>query len=427
MTIHEFWTAVYQNRWYTKRRNILTWFMRIQEAEVDDPLPGQVVRHPGGYYLWTGDDYTFLKENDSPSFMTFVQPITLPPNLFPNVAEVVETTCGSVLVNLLCLVHAFEHCIPFMTGPMTAGRIEKSINELLVDDVAEGEEEPHDKITITMYHKYVVAMRMLMGMSGAIITSATRKNVVAAPGIEAFKAELIKTLDLSDPVDQAIYTKAIQDYDREWLKDDPSNGIMMSGKTRDRARVKVYGAFGVETTFDDRNIDYITQSQDHGLPTDKKSLAALHSSMRAASVSRGKLTAIGGVIAKLLARIVGDTEVTSLDCGTTHYLPRRITKSSKSFLGRYYQTLTGLAVIDTDTLSQLDGKVVQMRSPGHCIEPNNNLCTVCAGQQLSKNGQGVRLASQSVSGQITTQYLKAIHGIDVSATYIPLETIIDEE
>ena len=118
-------------------------------------------------------------------------------------------------------------------------------------------------------------------------------------------------------------------FDKEWLKDDPSLGISLSGKILDNSRKKRYLSFG--------NEDGITHKEDavfvetsllEGYPKDKEKLAVMFNSVRAASYSRGKETQTSGVISdKLVRGLIGFTVKTN-DCKTIKGKSFSVTKAT---------------------------------------------------------------------------------------------------
>jgi len=412
MTPREFLKTAYQRGWYKERSNILSWYFTVNK-DSDKTKEGYVSKDKGSWFVRMDGEEVELSKVTRDSYLDFKDGITFNIGDLPNIGDDIDTTAGLALANMLVLCYPFKDKIPYINNQFDASYVE----ELIVNV----------GVTVDEYNLYIEAMRLLMGISGLIVYSATPRNVTPAKGIEKFKKSLLKKYDLKDPIQQADFVKELQDYDSDWLKDDPSNGIVMSGKTKNRARLKLYGSFAIETSFDDSNTSFYPSSQNEGMPTDKESLAELHSSLRAASYSRGHLTQHGGVLASLLASITEDVVVLDKDCGTTRGVPTRINPAIKSLIGMHYLDNNKTMQITQETLTTHAGKILTIRSPVHCIEPDLNFCRKCVGETFYLNTTSARLASQEVSSQVTTGYLKIMHGIDTSSVEIPLEHIIDEE
>lgn len=418
----EYLQWIYTSQHYKSRTVLLSSLLSTSVNVPANPQAGQVAYVDGSHQAWDGVKWIPLVSKPVVSnghvspYMHFKDPITLPADSFPNVKKLTETQVGNVFINMICLLYAFGDKIEFLTGKVTAKRIEKSILPLFVDEGKEG-------ITPSMYNRYVKGLRLLMSVSHLFVPSATRKNTVAAPGIEELKVELKKKYDLSIPLHQTLYTAELSKYDEKWLKDDPTPGAVLSGKTW-KARLKLYGAFGTEATFGPpgTTTSYIDHGLENGIPTDKETFAELFSSARAASYSRGKLTAIGGVLAKLLARIVADVTLIDGDCGTTKYLPFKL-YSSSNMLGRTIMINGKPTIITSSILSQYNGEVVQLRSPGFCISHGNTYCRVCSGEQLYTLRDGVRLGVQEIAGGVLGLYLSMFHGLNRTSSRLDFDKI----
>jgi hypothetical protein len=420
----EYLKWLYTERAYTKKVVIMSILLARFDEPIKNPLKGQVGFSNGQYEFWDESKWVELSmmakpvDNIIPAFLSYSMPIKLPANSFPNVHKDIDTQVGNVIVNILCLLHPFGNRIPFIEGQYNADKIETFINEQFVDVGKDG-------ITQPMIEQYVTAVRMLMSMAGLVTTAATRKNTVPPPGIEGFKRKLSKELDLTKSLDQTKFTAALLKYDDEWLKDDPSRGILLSGKVKNKARLKLYMSFANETTFGPVGTmtSYHTESLNGGIKTDKHSFGELFSSARAASYSRGKLTAIGGVLAKLLARIVADVTIVDNDCGTPHHLPYYIDKTSKQMVGRYARIGNKDVLLTKELFAQNTNKVLQFRSPGKCISPDNSFCRICAGEMMWTQRESVRLASQELGGGVLSLYLSLFHGISRDAVRLPFDQI----
>lgn len=420
----EYLKWLYTERAYTKKIVIMSILLSRVDTPIKNPVKGQVGFNNGQYEFW--DDSKWVKlsgtakpvNNMIPSYLPYNTPIKLPANSFPNVHKDIDTQVGNVIVNILCLLYPFGNRIPFIEGQYGAGKIETFINAQFVDVGKDG-------ITQPMIAQYVTATRMLMSIAGLVTTAATRKNTVPPPGIDDFKKKLNKEYDLTKSLDQTKYTAALLKFDDDWLKDDPSRGILLSGKVKNKARLKLYMSFANEATFGQIGAmtSYHAESLNEGVKTSKETYAELFSSARAASYARGKLTAIGGVLAKLLARIVADVSIVDGDCGTSHTLPYYIDGSSKQMIGRYIREGNRNVLLTSELFSQSTYKTLQFRSPGKCISPDNSFCRVCAGEMMWIQRDSVRLSSQELGGGVLTLMLSIFHGLSRDSVRLTFDQI----
>ena len=420
----EYLQWLYKERAYTKKIVIMSILLSRYDEPIPNPVKGQVGFANKKHNFWNGQEWIELDSTPTvtdgivPAYLSYNVPIKLPSGSFPNVKKDIDTQVGNVVINILCLLHPFYDRINFIEGQFSASKIESFINPQFVDIGKDG-------ITQPMVEKYAIAVRMLMSIAGIITAAATRKNTVPPPGVEAFKKELAKNLDLTKSLDQSRYTAALLKYDAEWLKDDPTLGILLSGKVRDKARLKLYMSFASESTFGPpgTTTEYVTQALNSGIPTTKKEFAALFSAARAASFSRGKLTAIGGVLAKLLARIVADVSILDTDCGTTKYLPVFITPASTPMIGRYAVIDNREVLVTKDVLVANSGKFINFRSPGYCKSEETSFCRHCAGEMMYNLRESVRLASQDLGGTVLSFFLSMFHGLNREPTKLEFDQI----
>lgn len=409
---------------YKKRVVLLSILLVLEDSNPDNPAIGQVAFFNNQYQYWNEQWIplaTVGPIDRAKPYLHYKTPITLPANFLPGVNKEIHTQVGNVVDNILCVITPFKGRVPFMEGTFDAGKIEAAIEKRLVDE--DRITEPN-AITPSMLNTYIIASRMLMSISGLFIVSATPKNIVGAPGMEEFKAQQMKKYDLSKPLDQASFTNDIIKYDAEYLKDDPSLGILISGKAKNKARVKLFGAFGIEITFGTgKTTSYISHGLEKGVPTDAKTYSEVYTASRAASYSRGRMTQIGGVLGKLLARLMAAVKIVDGDCGSKTSLPFIVDKNNTSLLNRYAMIDGKPTLVTPDLLPTSGTTLLNIRSPGHCISPDTSFCRVCAGEKLYASKDGVRLAAMNLSDVVLSLYLSMFHGMDRTSVEISFDEI----
>ena len=97
-------------------------------------------------------------------------------------------------------------------------------------------------------------------------------------------------------------------------------------------------------------------------------------------------TAEPGALARDIVYANSNTLIGSDDCGSTRYLNIKVTdKSSDKLIGRYRVNQRGnLEVLTKDNIGKYIDKVVHLRSPIYCINPDGNLCRTCLGKISEK-------------------------------------------
>ena len=408
---------------FKSRKVLLSCLLDLGEGKPASPSELQLAYYDKSLWMYRGGTWELIAEASQlkpqngflPAYLSHTAPLSIPKGLFTYLPDGIETTIGRWLVNALCIQYPFKGKIPFINGKISAGKIESTMLPLFNDDLPDG-------ITVAMFNQYVKCVRLLMSISGMFIHSATRKNTVAPPGIAEFKQTLLAKYDLSKPHDQSRFNDELIAYDERHLAGDPSLGVLISGKNKNRARIKLYGSFGTEVTFGQgKSTRYVTEGLEQGIPTDDQTFAELYTAMRAASFSRGKLTAIGGVLAVLLAKIGADIFITDQDCGTKQGLVKYIRHNDPTIIGRYL--LGGKQPLTPTDIAGLAEQRVTLRSPAYCLESNTHCCRYCAGERLYAIKNGVRLGLQSLSAKVTSVHMAAMHGTAKDTTHLEWDSI----
>lgn len=349
------------------------------------------------------DDKEFPIDNFTKPLFIPTYPIKLKKGSLENLDTDITTTFGKVIFNYM-LSYAFGKIIPYINEKTSVGKVEKKLSKLILEG----------KLGIPEYKKFAKCTVFLAGLSRLTNVSATYKNILPPDGIEELKKELLKKYDKEygedwkkDKARVLQYQEELIKKDREWLKDDPSDGKLISGKIKENARVKMFLASGAEQGFDKtgEKIAFVNNSLLDGYSADKKQLAALFNTSRSASYDRGKNTQQGGAAAKDILRAVSSFSVVEGDCKSTKGKTMLVTEANSEFLiGR---TIVGKGIIENS--KELIGKTITIRSPMYCIQEGSTICSTCAGRSMSVFKSGVNLLVLSVSQVLLTISLKAMH------------------
>jgi hypothetical protein len=106
--------------------------------------------------------------------------------------EPVTTKLGNLLVNLICLVEAFGAKYPFITGKIKVSDIEDKLAKTLTDTPKDGETRRDDVFYVDEMLVFTKHLSFLEALSPLCVYAATPKNIVGAPGINEYKAQLLK-------------------------------------------------------------------------------------------------------------------------------------------------------------------------------------------------------------------------------------------
>lgn len=404
-----------QQKLYFKRAWI-TSLVSITKPISGETYIGQLITESWGYNFINSEN-TPEKIEDSVSnqaLFGFADRIQVDSSWCPNVEGTLETSIGNLLFNLICIVESFGTKLPFITGKASVSKIEDIIAPRLLDTPEPGGQRSPVDFHVDEYIKFVDSLQFIKALSLLCTISATPKAILPPVGIKEFKAQLNEKYKgkLSDPVELTKYEKELSDFDHAFVKDDPGYGTFLKGKVMDTARKKMYLNIGSEMGFGNNlKVEPVLSSLNDGWPTDSQSYTNMMNGSRAGSYSRGAETVKGGVSAKYLLRAANNFHIQDTDCGTRLGFKRIFTEANiNQLIGRYVIEGNKLVHIQNNTIaSNYLNKLVILRSPMRCKLEGDNICKICAGDNINKFPTGVTIPLTEISSIILTASLKLMH------------------
>ena len=367
---------------------------------------------------------------DTPVF-TPTDKLSIEKLFIENLSEDIDTTVGRILLNYVLLCYNFKDKVPYINGIIKVADIEsKYIAKLLKDEVKE-----HDDISVQEYLDFVDACLYLENWADVISYSSTLKSILPPPGVKEYRNKLIKEViatkgkeALNDYTVIADIENKLKEYDREFLKDDPSYGKLLDGKILDNSRKKLFLMTGAARNFkEDTNAEMLETSLSEGWDKDPVKLTEQFNSIRHGSFARGKETFKGGLAAKILLRATSSMLIEKHDCGSKSYKNWEVTKDNAKYLvGRYIFNNDKLFCIEDESIATtLINKVVKLRSPMYCLAKGENICSICIGKSLSENENSIPLLITSIGEVMLKSSLKKVHNNNVSTTDLNLMEAIN--
>lgn len=383
---------------------------------VGSPEPYKLISQSWGYEFLNAEGQMEKIDDSSPNIplFHFKDPILIDNTWCPNVTEALETTIGNLLFNLICIVESFGTKMPYVTGRVSVVTIEDIIAKRLLDTPESPEKRSEMDFHVDEYLKFVDSLSFIKSLSFLCSISATRKSVLPPTGIKEFKQALLKKYEgkLTDPVELTKFEKELMAFDDAFLKDDPGYGTFLKGKVKDTARKKMYLNLGAEMAFtNNMKVEPVIPSLNEGWPTDPKAYSAMMNGSRAASYSRGAETVKGGVSAKYLLRSANNFHIQDTDCKTTLGIHRLYTESIiEQLIGRYVvDKNTSVHIENKNAAANYLNKEIIVRSPMYCRLDGDNICKVCAGDNINKYPTGVTIPLTEISSIILNSNLKLMH------------------
>lgn len=413
-----------QHRAYVKYEWLLGMFALMTTPPKNTEVKYHLKLIEGQHYYWDGSEYQRITDavDNTPLFYPD-EPVTLPAGCLENLKESVDTTAFRATINAYCLAYPVGDLIPYINRRIKVREIENRLNELMVDAPGPGIRVP-GKCTPEQLVLAQRGIETLGKLSSVIVYSSSEKSLLAAPGIEEFKKQLLAEFkaagkDINDGLVAHEFQERLTAYDFEFLKNDPcfKNGI---GRKAAKARLKINGAYGKEAGFGGNDFNpTVTRALKEGITQTSEEFTAGVNSTRAGSFKRGNETQNGGVLSTLFARLLFDMPISKIACKTEEYRRVRITEINSKFVGRYDRHLTR---IDEAYLQSNLNKEIEIRSPLHCR--NETFCHICAGERVSNGGKTPQMFATAISATVLSSSMAAFHGLTLSAVTTNLDEVI---
>lgn len=402
----------------------LNWFYSVLSLQSSDFVENKYIKYENKKYYAMVDGTLVQIDDATDTMFNIKDSIKLTKNDLDNVVKDVDTDIGLAIVNYVLLVNNFGSKIEYINDSMSVGSIEKIIVKMLNNDTA----------SIKEYTGFVDSCSFLTNFSRLVSVSATAKNILPPPGIKEHKKksleEMVKEHGVGWDKDYTLVKKfedKLTAFDNEWMKGDPSDGKLVSGKVKGAGRTKTFLMFGAEAGFDrSGNATTITSSLDEGWPEDADKLASMFNSSRSGSYDRGSETQKGGVTAKVVLRATNSVKVNpGIDCGSKIGKTILVNDINKQYMIDRYVLIGGKSILlDESSVNKYVGKEIDIRSPQYCKLEKNNLCSVCVGKKLEQHKDGISLLMTDISATILAISLSAMHFKELSTVELKMDEIL---
>lgn len=364
--------------------------------------------------------------------LSFRDVITLEPGDIENINTKVETTIGIALTNYVLIAYNFGKKIPFINGPISIGDLET--NHILYRLKKNEEAGPND-IKVSEYINASKSVSFMRNWASFVVVSATAKTIQYPKGLDEYKAKVKKEITekygenaLKNPVVLVEYENKLKEFDKKWLEDDPTFGVLSSGKVLNIARKKQYLTIGGEQGFKDtpEEATVIESSLHEGWPRDKESISALFNGLRAGSFDRGHETQESGVVAKALSSATLNFKTAEEDCDVKYGFEIEVTKfNAKELVGCTHIVNGKMIKIETkEQALSLIGKRIELRSPMYCKSPNDTVCKTCMGDVAGSYKNGILILAMDIGGIFLNAKMKSMHGKVLETIDITIDDLI---
>lgn len=446
MLKREFFLKALNSGAYRRYNWVISVFTFIDESEEDkqkDLFPYKVLQNNDGYYFVdpeNNNQLTLIEDADrSQPIFSIKEPLKLNTGDLENVLEPVDTNYGTAVVNKIVLCYPFGSKIPYIASRFSAKKIESLIVKRLKDNPEDQSEREERWIYVDEYLKYTDAAFSLVAFTQISVPAHTVKSLIQCPGIYELRDKLLEQYKqrLHDPATIALIDAALIQHYREWLKDDDSLGFLISKKSIDIVRKKLFMMHGAEMGLEENvDVELIKNSLSQGW--DINAFPAMNNSLRAGSFNRGQQTELGGVAVKELLRASSNLRITEDDCGSQLGVTILAQKGDED-------KLLGFTVIEdvkTKTISSQGGpknvqtkitednvgnylgKVVKLRSPMFCHLEKTDFCKACVGDRLATSPTGLPTVVSAYGSTFLALFMSAAHAKGLTVAKMDFITAI---
>jgi len=369
------------------------WMLRCFSIVIDDPkeIPWALKHTPDTVEVYVPSDdgstgtWTVL-EDCIPYEIPFVYHESAGPlkkgDILNLDRDILDTTWGTIIINVRVLCYACGDIIKFMEGPFTPMDIENIFVKEMKSNPKEGEPIEPGQLYVFHWLKVGKAVGDLDGFE-FVIPSVTEHALQPYPGMKEHRKELLGRYtpdELEDPVIQTkIQNEMVARY-KEYLKGDPSEGFIFKDKTIGTSLKQMFLIHGPEAGFQEGGrAKLVPTSLDEGINLDY--FPEMMNSLRAGAYFRGAMTALAGTDVDLIGRIFQNSRVKEGFCGTTDVLLQ--VPITKRFIGRWMRIDGKRVQLTDENLKDFIDTKQDIYDPSFCKAEENDICSVCIGQRLA--------------------------------------------
>ena len=429
MKKQDFVLKAFQAGMFKYRHWVISVFAITQASDKKMKMPWSVVRTPAGVFFVNPETMELEKIEDAKvdqPICAMLDPIVLPAESFINVEKETFTTVGNLLFNCCAIIPAFGKYFPFITGSVNLHDLEAKIAKVM-EDTPKDPNAPRkpDVIYVDQYLTFCKSFAYLTEFTQLCTWGVTEKAITPPPGRDEFMKSLLEKYkdELHKPETSARIDKELVEFDAAYLKGDPSENFLISGKSRNVVRKKLFLSYGSEGGLGTATTgSYIPNSLNQGWDFEK--FPSMMNALRAGSFDRGAETMLGGEAVKWLLRASSNIQIKDGDCGAKIGLGVHVTDETKRMLvNSYVITQNGVKLVSSpEEAGEYLGKKLMIRSPMFCTLDKTDYCSVCLGSNLSRNKNAASTAVTQEGSALMLMFMAAMHGKQIALERMDLDT-----
>lgn len=375
---------------------------------------------------WMKNNFAVI--DDKPAPMSFTDTFTLTVAdadklPIPKIKSDIETTAGRFIANYFMLGEAeYTKFMEYINEPWdkkVIGKIGKILCRKLVEE----------KISSSSMVDYINRSQWFgFTFNSWINPSIDRRFLRSNPDVNrALDADIAEHQELVDKADIdtciGITSRAEKMY-KEALSDDPSIDWLKSGASKNVLGVMSVARGLSAESRDPNKLHFVRSSLQDGIT--KEELPDFADMGIGGACSRGVETQKGGYVVKIFNASFAHVRLDSpgTDCHTKYTTEIVIDNKTLDMYHLRYVISDGKEYcLDEDTIKQLMGKKVKLRTPLFCI--GDCICNKCAGEFYYKMGiRNVGFLAAKVGSSMLKASLKGFHEATIKASPIDLDKYI---
>lgn len=357
--------------------------------------------------------------------------IIIPPNSYGPKSkrnkEEFTTTVGIWIFNKYFIEESLFDIFQYINETISSkvfGRINKTLASCILEK----------RIDLKTLDRYLLKTQKCMPYVSILAPNYTNKMLACTKVIDKKKAELYKQykeeLDSGNEMVADKVEKELLDFAQEYLKDDPSMDMFISG-ARGNIPNNFKNMFVMKGAIRDpdpnakQRYDIVMSNYIDGIAPNE--YAAVAKSLSAGPYKRANKTAFGGYLEKLFLtafqHIVAGPE--GSDCGTTRHITITLTSDNISaYMYNYIIEGSKLVELTSQNKDKYLNKTVKMRFSSLC-ESKDCICSKCLGNLIYRRSEdrNVGVVLTQIPSRLKNISMKAFHDSTQKFTTMDLEKV----
>ncbi len=314
------------------------------------------------------------------------------------------------------------------------------INETIDDDVYGSLNQKisyallEDRCELEAFKNYQLKYQLFMDFVCFLSPNFTDKMLTCTKAINIKKRELLKKykddIEKGDPLVGTKMEQELLDYAKEYMKDDPSMDMFISG-ARGSISNNFKNMFVMKGVIKDPDPNakqpykVATSNYIDGISPEEYALFA--NSLAEGPYARSVKTADGGYLEKLFVNALQHITVAEegTDCGTNNTIKVKLDKkSAKSYMYSYIKDRGKLVELTSENIDKYIGKEVNIRFISLCQYKNGVKCSKCAGTMPFRLGKrNIGASTPKIPSTLKNVSMKAFHNSVQEFNEIDLDSI----